>query len=245
MRIKTWSINSLITLIFLAWNGPTGLRCLYGFDEFNYEMNINSETGEIYYNSRKTVIGTFLNVVDGIKKSRTHFEELPDLGLLGKNVSRYFNYLECYVFRLVIVGVILVLIGYPILIIVLSVLSIVFMFTVWLWMPFILLVTYFFNIFIYQFESAYIPNHRLLRSIPILGLIYQIIKAIVVTILLFLNLVLFVPFKSLFVFLFCLIQKCFRTVLDKLLVFLFRKLGRTPSRDTSIARKISGPGMSK
>lgn len=29
------------------------------------------------------------------------------------------------------------------------------------------------------------------------------------------------------------------------MITLFRKVGRTPSRDTSIARKISGPGMSK
>jgi hypothetical protein len=33
--------------------------------------------------------------------------------------------------------------------------------------------------------------------------------------------------------------------LDKFFLILFRKVGRTPSRDTSIARKISGPGMSK
>jgi len=29
------------------------------------------------------------------------------------------------------------------------------------------------------------------------------------------------------------------------MLFLIRKLGRTPSRNTAIAKKISGPGMSK
>jgi len=29
------------------------------------------------------------------------------------------------------------------------------------------------------------------------------------------------------------------------MLFLIKKLGRTPSKDTNIARKISGPGMSR
>jgi hypothetical protein len=54
-----------------------------------------------------------------------------------------------------------------------------------------------------------------------------------------------VPIKSFLLLLFCFIQKMFRKMLDAMMLFMFRKLGRTPSRDTSIARKISGPGMSK
>ena len=30
MRMKTWTINCFVALLFLVWNGPTGLRCLYG-----------------------------------------------------------------------------------------------------------------------------------------------------------------------------------------------------------------------
>ena len=70
---------------------------------------------------------------------------------MGKNISRYFNYMECYLFRLLFVGVILSLIGYPIVIVVASVISFVLVVTVWAWVPIILMVTYTFNIFIYQF----------------------------------------------------------------------------------------------
>jgi hypothetical protein len=45
MRIKTWSINCLIFLIYIAWKGPTGLRCLFGVKDFSYEMQINYQTG--------------------------------------------------------------------------------------------------------------------------------------------------------------------------------------------------------
>ena len=70
---------------------------------------------------------------------------------MGKNISRYFNYMECYLFRFLFVGVILSLIGYPIVIVVASVISFVLVVTVWAWVPIILMVTYTFNIFIYQF----------------------------------------------------------------------------------------------
>ncbi len=191
------------------------------------------------------MIGQFLKVLEGIRQSRERFEEQPDLGLLGKNMSRFFNYAECYLFRLVFVGIFLVLICYPIIIVVFSVVSTILVITVWAWIPLILLVTYTFNIFIYQFESSFIEDRRVVRSIPIIKIVLQILKALIVTVILTLNLILLTPVKSLFIFLFCLIQRGFRTTVDKLFVTLFRKVGRTPSRDTSIARKISGPGMSK
>ncbi len=139
----------------------------------------------------------------------------------------------------------MVLTGYPILIVFCSVVSTILVVTVWAWIPLILVVTYIFNIIVYQFETALIPDRRVVRSIPIIGIIYSITKAIILTLLFTLNLILWVPFKALFLFLFCLIQRIFRMALDKFFLILFRKVGRTPSRDTSIARKISGPGMSK
>jgi hypothetical protein len=93
MRVKTWTINCLIFLVFVVWKGPTGLRCLFGIRDFEYEMDINYQTGEILSQTRKTVIGTFNKVLEGIDKSRKNFEETPDLGLLGKNISRFFNYI--------------------------------------------------------------------------------------------------------------------------------------------------------
>jgi hypothetical protein len=137
------------------------------------------------------------------------------------------------------------LIGYPILIVVCSIVSTILVVTVWAWIPLILLATYIFNIIIYQFESALIPDRFITRSIPVIAIVFHIIKTTITLILLTLNLILWVPIKTIFLFLFCFIQRIFRTVVDKMMVFLFRKIGRTPSRDTSIARKISGPGMSK
>jgi hypothetical protein len=53
------------------------------------------------------------------------------------------------------------------------------------------------------------------------------------------------PTAIAFYCLYLVLQRGFRTFTDSIMLFIIGKLGRTPSRDTSIARKISGPGMSR
>jgi hypothetical protein len=55
----------------------------------------------------------------------------------------------------------------------------------------------------------------------------------------------FAPIGSFFVSFYAIIARGFRAVTDAVMLFLIKKLGRTPSRNTAIAKKISGPGMSK
>ena len=49
MRLKTWTINCLVFLVCAAWKGPLGIRCLWGIADFDVDMRINYQTGEIYY----------------------------------------------------------------------------------------------------------------------------------------------------------------------------------------------------
>ena len=60
-------------LAFSVWKGPVGLRNLCGVEDYNEEMQINYHSGEIYYNTRSTVLGTFKTVLKGITKSREQF----------------------------------------------------------------------------------------------------------------------------------------------------------------------------
>jgi hypothetical protein len=53
------------------------------------------------------------------------------------------------------------------------------------------------------------------------------------------------PIGAFFICLWSIFTRGFRTATDFVMLFLIRKLGRTPSRNTAIAKKISGPGMSK
>ena len=180
-----------------------------------------------------------------MKDSRDYFESLPDRGLFGKNISRYFNYFECYVFRLFMVGIIGVLILYPISIVLLSALCIVMVITVWIFVTLIMIVCYLFNILVFQFESSNRPSGILIRGVPLLSLAFKIVACVFKSIFAVLTCFIFVPIVSAFYTLYLAIQRGFRTFTDEIMLFLIKKLGRTPSKDTNIARKISGPGMSR
>jgi hypothetical protein len=194
---------------------------------------------------QKTVIGTFKKVLEGVSKSRQQFEEAPDLGLLGKNVSRIFNYFECYVFRFLFVGIFLVLVCYPVLILAGSAISAALILTFWAWMPILLLATYLFNVFIKQFETAYIRYGFFSRFLPFFEVIAMFVACFVILLLAVLNLLVFAPFRTIFVFGYGVLAQLFRRTIDKVMMFIFTHLGRTPSRNSLIAKKISGPGMSK
>lgn len=66
MRLKTWTINSLVFLSFSVWKGPFGVRALWGSQDYDSEMQINSTTGKVYYETHRTVLGTFYTVIEGI-----------------------------------------------------------------------------------------------------------------------------------------------------------------------------------
>lgn len=170
---------------------------------------------------------------------------MPDRGLFGKNFSRYFNYAECYIFRLLFVGIFLTLILYPIAIILASLVMFVLIVTPWVWMPIILMVTFLFNTLVFQFESSHIPYGFWVRAAPIWSLIFALVWSLVKILIRIIVLIIIAPLGAFFVAFWAVICRGFRTVTDMIMLFLIKKLGRTPSRNTAIAKKISGPGMSK
>lgn len=142
-------------------------------------------------------------------------------------------------------GVLGVLIIYPILIVVLSLLCFVLIVTFWAWVPLVMIVCYLFNILVFQFESSYIPHGILIRSIPLLSLVMVLLKVVFASFFILLWGLILSPILCALYSVFLVIQRAFRTVTDGFMLFVFAKLGRTPSRDTAIAKKISGPGMSR
>ncbi len=144
-----------------------------------------------------------------------------------------------------IVGVVITLILYPIAIVLSSMFMFVLILTVWVWMPVVLLVTYVFNLLFFQFESAYVPYGVFIRMAPIPSLLISFIGSLLKIIAISLYLILIAPLGAFLITLLVILIRLIRTVTDATLLFLIRKLGRTPSRNTAIAKKISGPGMSK
>lgn len=83
------------------------------------------------------------------------------------------------------------------------------------------------------------------RTFPLLRIALRFVGVIGMIIIAVLNLILWAPLQTAFWFTVKGAANGFRRILDKVMMFIFRHLGRTPSRDTLIAKKISGPGMSK
>jgi hypothetical protein len=75
--------------------------------------------------------------------SRNAFENSADTGFFGKNCARICNLIEVYFFRLIIVGIVIVLILMPILIILNTIISLILALTSWLWVPIFLILVYF------------------------------------------------------------------------------------------------------
>lgn len=134
---------------------------------------------------------------------------------------------------------------YPIAIILFSLICLIGVLTAWVWVPMAMALCYLFNIFIFQFEVSSTGQGCLIRSVPLLSLLIQIFFALFKIIGPIIFLVLIAPLICLGYFLYLIVQRIVRTIADTVMLCLIGCFGRTPSRDSSIAKKISGPGLSR
>jgi len=73
--------------------------------------------------------------------------------MFGKNISRIWNMIEVYFFRLFIVGLIIVLLLFPIAILINFIISLTLTLTAWIWIPLFLIVRLIFSLLIYDLDS--------------------------------------------------------------------------------------------
>lgn len=144
-------------------------------------------------------------------------------------------------------GVLIVLILYPIAIVVISVLSFILAITSWLWTPLCMLVCYLFNILIYQFEidDNYRRNRYSERWFPLISTPLMFILNNVRIIAYLIGALIVHPLLSAILAVYAVLHFVFSYITDFMTYYVVKLLARTPSRDTKIAWKISGPGMSR
>ena len=73
MKLKAWAINAFVTLVYFCWSATFGLRCLCGVDDFAYDQYVENYLGTTVDETRKTVLGHFISVLEGIRSSRDAF----------------------------------------------------------------------------------------------------------------------------------------------------------------------------
>lgn len=252
VRYRAWVQNAMYWLFVMAIVGPLGIRALCGISAFYPDKECDKNTGEIKISTSKkidTVISYFIEVLKSIKEDREEFESMPDTGFFGKKISRICNLFFNYVFKLLFVGVFLVLACLPIIITFNVLICLLLAITSCLWMPFALVFLKIWQLLIYDNDNEKGiegPESHTFEYFPLFGEVlitlgyycfFQILFAVT---LLIVKPILFV---IIIVFGICrFVVRSFYDIVMMIFVFLF---GRVPASDTSIAWKISGPVVSR
>ena len=258
LAIKT--CNLVYRSLRHALSGQFGLRALYRCSVYYMRYTIDNKTGEIKNNRDRVVpfIRRFRKILNGIGKSRKAFEADADTGLLGKNLARVFNLFECYIIRFLLVGCIIVLILHPIFNILVIIGSFLLALTSVLWIFIYRILKILFKLLVYDYMALkyYKRNENELgsfldrilspsRAFPLIqafikliwGGIFQICYCIIVPPV---NLVLSLLLLILSSFLFSL-RIIYYFIIHN---FVIRCGARIPLKDTNMAWRVAGPGIS-
>lgn len=259
IRYFYWSLNASYYSFRYAYSGEFGLlgllMCQYYYRGYSIDTN-----GNLKNDLRKTepIAHKFARIVDNALDSRRRFEARPDTGLLGKNVARIFNIINCYIVRIIFCAVFGCFIFHPILNILVIFAMLFYGVSSWLWMFLVILARNLCRWFIWDFESLTLhkktpgkvySKFSIYKSGRRLFPIFQIFFELIFNgfIQLFLSLIfpLIYPLLAFFIFFFSMIIYFFKFLSDFLVfTFILRCCGKVPSTNTKHAYRIAGPGIS-
>lgn len=243
MRIGQLFNNGVYLFIANFIYGKFGLRSLFGLEDFDVDWDYNSDTGSIVP-SRKfsTWFGTIADLWKNIRQSRNEFENEHDDGILGKSFKRFFNVMNNYAIKGV-VGTSLLLVFYPILILLNTIVSMVGIVASPVWSIVLALLRYLFDIFI---NDADAPNSNERRCMPLLSIIFdKILLRGLGQCLLSSAAVLIHSFASLGIFLWTLLGNGVNYLYDSMLFHgILKYRAKIPADNDKLVKRISGPGLS-
>ena len=262
--IKLYSL--MFKILKWIWEGPFGVKCFVLCSEFYSDYSIDQK-GVISKNSKKVrpILRCFLGVIHGIQKSRKSFEEAPDDGFFGKNFGRILNILYCVFARFLFAGILIVLIIHPIINIFCIFGGMVAALTTLIWLVFVEVFLLTWKLLIYDYKStlrhhswAYYdkkvdfyeyPHLKLLRSykwFPLLHLGLDFCINVIMQFFMVIIMMIFAPLISIFVFIFGILLYVLKCVWDCFILnTIVRCFARVPSRNSTFAYRISGPGISR
>ncbi|CAD8182894.1 unnamed protein product [Paramecium pentaurelia] len=251
VRYFAWTANVTFWLFANGISGPLGIRALVQCSVFYPDVQINERTGVVSHShySVTPVVVHMANVCKGMSRSRRDFENSPDTGFFGKNCARICNYVEVYFFRFLIVGIIGVLIIIPILIIANFVISLVLALTAWAWIPIVLILSYVFQLLIYDFDCSDREQWSIFSTpawFPIFINTFDFIVRGILNLIMNLLVCFFIlPLGSIFMIIFGHLRYIIRSLYDCLMILFVKCLGRVPATENWLAWKVSGPGISR
>lgn len=261
-RLIYWSKNLSYYSLRYALVGECGLKGLLWCVPYFTDYSIDRYTGQVKQDANEAfpIIHKFTKTMRGILKSREDFENAPDIGFFGKNMARIFNLIECYIIRFLFVGILITLVLHPIF----NIFVIVFLFTVslssFVWVAISILFNriwgiLFFN-FLSKFQYSYISDEQKTSSFekyvkyhtlfPIIALLWNLlIKGVFAFVLAFVCLI-FYPILAILLYVISCLSILLKICWDYFCFnIIIRCLAKIPQKDTNLARRIAGPGISR
>ena len=262
--IKLYSL--MFNIFAWIWEGPFGIKCLFLCSEFYTDYSINPE-GIVEKNCQKVrpILRCFLGVIHGIQKSRKNFENAPDDGFFGKNFGRILNILYCVFVRFWFAGVLIVLLLHSILNILCIIGGTLAAVTTLIWLILVELILLLWKFLIYDYKSTLrhhswnyydkkidfyeYPHLKLLRSykwFTLLHLLWVFIFNVIIQFLIVNIMIILAPIISVLVFVVGVLLYILKSIWDWLILnIIIRCFARVPSRNSTFAYRVSGPGISR
>lgn len=244
-RTYCWTSNWLGFWVHNLWSGPLGLRALLSPWEFHPHMQFDHAWGAIGHDQSKpraTLLSRIATLWRSAMSSIRQFEAAPDRGILGKRISRLFNRIWNYGFKLGL-GSSLLLATIPVLSIANLSLSLGMLTGTGILVPSGVVLKTLFNFFIYDLDNAQAKGSSLLFPCwsiccRIWGNVFRLLLAGGLG-------VFGHPAAAVGIFTAASLHTLLRGLYDLTIHYLvLRPLARRPAHDSPMAVRVSGPGLS-
>lgn len=233
-------------LVSNLWNGPVGLRSLFGTKAFYPEKTLDAATGKVVTNrnySHETFKTRLENIWKSVAQSRKDFESAPDTGFLGKRYTRWLH--QFWEYAVVGVGgTVAVAVGQPVLTALNLAFSTAATASAPVWAPLSSIFRLTFNATIYDTLSPQTGDSRYL--FPVLGYIVSdvAVNGVGQMTLAGINAAAIQPTLAAIHGVYGATRKVLRTAYDALTAKVLIKHGRWPATNSFLADRIAGPGLS-
>ncbi|XP_052759572.1 uncharacterized protein LOC113513223 isoform X2 [Galleria mellonella] len=246
-RTWCWSWNMMFLLgVLVPWCSPLSLRTLLCVRPFVPDYELSQVNGTLFpkrSSETQTMWSRLLTLWRHVSKERTRFETEPDTGLLGKGLSRQANRVWNYgvVGGL---GSVCLLLVFPLVALVSSVVSLMAAASVPLWMPVLTLAVHAGNALLYETDCPdpsrlnrwLVLLEVLLWRIGILGILQPIAAVIVAVIL--------CPLFAVLLLVGGVSWWAARGVWEEAWWRgVVVRLARVPAHDSAFCRRVDGPGL--
>ena len=169
-------------------------------------------------------------------ESRREFERAPDTGILGKGCTRIFHLILNYIFRMLILGSLLITL-YPTAIF----LNIIICLCLIICSP---IITTFWILLDYTFCLIIYNRYDLLKLFPLIRiLLFHFLIGFVIQLISSILSIVFQPILSIFFLIYSQIHFILRILYDFFFYSIFKCLGKVPESNNCIAWVTGGPGL--